>query len=279
MPTDLLASALDQLLAAPLDDFVPLRKKLVAELRAAKDAPAARQLAATAKPTRTAWALNQVARRQPAVFTALFEAREAAEARGDAEHLRRTTREYRDRLNDVVRAAHDVLAEVGVELNVQQSRRVAETLQAACAGEGDVRARLVAGTLTEDVSLDDPFGAMTVGADEAAPEAPHAAPVRTAMQQTHETDEQARALARKQEEERQEQERREQERRQRALQAAQDRVTELEEAARVAVAKVRAADAVAVRAATMAQQAKEAADGAQAELEAARVALERLPAP
>lgn len=272
-----LAQALDRLCSAPLDGFLPLRKQLVAELRTAGDAAGARELAATVKPTRTAWALNQVARRQPELLQALFQAREAAAmpSPGDADQRRRTTRDYRDRLNDVVRAAHDILAEGGVELNALQSRRVAETLQAACAEDGDARARLVAGTLTQDLTLDDPFAGVAVG--EAGPAASNPPPTaQTANEaETKADDAQARKRADEERERRAQQEREARERAQNFA-AAQERVARLEEAAREADANARATHAAATRAARVAKDAKALADEAQAALDAARAELERL---
>ena len=49
-------------------------KELVAALRARGEAAAAQAVAAAAKPTRTAWALNQVARARPELVEALLQA-------------------------------------------------------------------------------------------------------------------------------------------------------------------------------------------------------------
>ncbi len=242
-------AALDRLYAAPLEGFVALRKQLAGELRSAGDAEASRAVAAAPKPTRTAWALNQVSRRQPELPAALLRARDAAFARsaGKVEGLRQATRDYRDRLGDVVRAARDRLAEGGMDLSAEQARRMTETLEAACAEDGDearegkgARAQLLRGMLVRDVEADDPLALLAAGA---------AGPARRGPDP---------ALARKHE-----QERKEREQRAKALAAARARVAELEEAARDALARLRAAQAEADRA-------RRATDEADARLAEAR---------
>src|SRR5579859_6882387 len=91
-------AALDELYAAPFEAFVPLRRELSARLRAAGDASGARRIAEAIKPTRTAWALNQLARRHPELVTAiiqLWQAAAAAQEGGDATAIRKRAREYR----------------------------------------------------------------------------------------------------------------------------------------------------------------------------------------
>src|ERR1700709_2808591 len=59
-----LDEAIDELYGAGLDAFVPLRSKLVRELRAQGDKEEAEQLSKLHKPTVFAWALNQLARHE-----------------------------------------------------------------------------------------------------------------------------------------------------------------------------------------------------------------------
>jgi len=265
MPEDAFNQSLDRLYAAALDDFLPMRKREVAALRTAGDAAAARAVGAASKPTRTAWALNQVARREPAVVRALLQAREAAAApHAGGDDLRAATREYRDRLNDVVRAARDVLAEAGVELNAGQARRIAETLQAASAEDGDTRARLVAGRLVHDVEVEDPFGGLVAeGADGGTPRRP--APER----KKDKADEREAARA-------EERRRKEQAERERAIEAARARLSALEESAREARAEARTAETAADRAAREAERVRQRVTDVESRLVAARAELARL---
>lgn len=159
------AGALDRLYGAPFDDFVPTRRELVASLRAAGDAAGARVVAAATKPSRTAWALNQVARRRPELLAAALDARATAavvQTFGDA--LRASARAYRDCLAELVQAASDVLREDGGELTASQGRRISATVQAV-AGSDDagVRGALLAGRLAADVDVDDPFAGLEAG--------------------------------------------------------------------------------------------------------------------
>jgi hypothetical protein len=163
--SDPLSAAMSRLYACAFEDFIALRKQIAGELKAAGQAEGAKAIAAAPKPTRTAWALNQVGRRQPELPRALLLARDEAFApsAGDAEGLRRARREYRERINDIVRAARDLLAEGDIELNASQARRLTETLQAACAEEGDTRAQLLSGTLARDAEAEDPLALLAPG--------------------------------------------------------------------------------------------------------------------
>jgi hypothetical protein len=235
---------------AALDDFIPRRKQLIAELKAAGETAAAAQLAAMAKPSRTAWALNQVARRRRELLVALMQAREAvASPKDDPERFRNKTREYRDRVNDVMRAARDVLVGEGLDLNATQTRRLAEPLHAAAAEDGSARARLMAGTLTGDVDAEDPLAGLGLAETEAAPR------------------------SRENEEER---ERRERDERARRVSEASARVAELESAAQDAGARLRRAQGDAERAAREMVQATKAMEAVQSRLERAREELERV---
>jgi len=250
------STGLQRLYAAPFDEFMATRKQIVAELRAAGDAAAAREMASAPKPTRTAWALDQVARQQPDLLTALLRARDQAMAppSGDPEGLRRTMREYRERAADVVRAAREVLARDGAELSAIQARRLLETLQAACADEGGSREALLAGILARDIEVGDPLASLS----DAVPGDAGGATRAVAKQTT------GRELQREQE-----QERKERETRAAALAAARAKVARFEEEARAAVARMRAAQ-------VEAESARRAMQEADARLAEARKELARL---
>jgi hypothetical protein len=254
MPADdALSCALERLYGVELDAFLALRKQLAGELRKAGDAVGAKALAAAPKPPRTAWALDQVARRQPELIQALLRARGEAStpAAGDAEGFRQAVRDYRERVSDVVRAARERLQESGMDLNAEQTRRLTETLHAACAAEGPARALLVAGMLTRDVKADDPLALLAVGSG------PGASP-QPALAEKRDTERRARAQ------------------RDEAIASARARVAELEVEARDARAKSMAAETEAARTVREARAAKEAMDHADARLAAARKELEQL---
>jgi hypothetical protein len=159
------STALDELYAARFDAFVSLRRELSARLRAAGDVAGARRVLEATKPTRTAWALNQVARRHPEYVTAILQSREAAaraQKSGDSGTIRELARQYRDAIGEAVRAVRAILASDGVALSAPQGRRVAETLQALATDETE-REKLTTGRLTRDVEVEDPFAAIDVG--------------------------------------------------------------------------------------------------------------------
>jgi hypothetical protein len=271
---DPLSDAMDRLYGAPFDQFVPMRKELALALRAAGELPASRLVGAAAKPTRNAWALNQIARNHPDLLRALFDAREAAataQTRGDAEQVRSGVREYRERLADVVRAARDALARTGAILGPTQSRRIGESLQAMSAGDDAMRAKLVAGRLTNDVETEDPFAGL-----EMAPPRANSRPQPRPQERRQQEDGAARKREASAKAASEREARSQREQRERAIQRARQRVQELETKARDARTEARKLEVAATHAQSAADRARRAVRDAEGHLEASRRELERL---
>jgi hypothetical protein len=257
---DPLADALDRLYSAPFDAFLATRKELVTTLKQGGHGDAARAVAASPKPTRTAWALGQVARRRPELVQAMLDARDAAasvQKGADADELRGALRDHRARVTDVLHEARDVLAAAGFDASAGQVRRMGETLQAACAPGSEARARLVAGTLAHDVAVDDPFAGIEAGP--ARPRGEHAQP--------RAKDAEKEPAAARDGDGARERLRKEQAA---AAEAARRRVEALEEEAREARATARAAEAAASRAQADADRARRAVDDVESRLRRAR---------
>ena len=70
---DSLETALDELYGSDPADFVAVRKQIAARLRGAGERDAATTVLAARRPTAAAAALNQLAREQPEMITALLE--------------------------------------------------------------------------------------------------------------------------------------------------------------------------------------------------------------
>jgi hypothetical protein len=273
-----LADALAGLYAAPLDQFVAARREATLRLRAAGEVAASRFIAAAAKPTRTAWALNQVARRRPALVSAMVEAREAAaaaQAEGDASGIREGAKRFRDAVAEVVRAARAGLEQAGLALSPEQTRRMGETLQ-ALAADDVARRTLTAGRLTEDVPVEDPFAGLELPASvkpldaPAPPPANEPAPAR--RPRVVETDEAAR-LARRSEEEaerRREAEERAAREKQRVIDDALAAVTRAEEGLHAARSAADAAEDALARARTQADAARRSLTRAEEDLQRAK---------
>jgi hypothetical protein len=81
----------DRLFAVPLEDFVAERKRIAKELRDGGDREAAAEVAKLPKPTPPAWALNQLAREEPAAIGAWLDA--AEELRDASSHPSAALRE------------------------------------------------------------------------------------------------------------------------------------------------------------------------------------------
>jgi hypothetical protein len=254
--------ALDRLYAAPLDDFVARRRELASALRAAGDVAGSKVVAAASKPSRTAWALNQVARRQPELVRAVFDARtRAATPHASSDDVRATARAFRERLAELVQAAGEVAREEGSELTIAQGRRISATVQAAAVAEDAVvRERLIAGRLVADIDVDDPFAGLEVGP-------PREKPAR------HEPEpEKAQARSRELESARE----REREKRARELEQARTKVAALEEEAREARAAARDAEVAARRAQADAERLRRTVEAVEKKLSDAKVELRNL---
>jgi hypothetical protein len=252
----LLADALDRLYAAPLDGFVALRRELAAGLRAAGDVAASAEVAAAKKPSRTAWALNQVARRRPELLRAAFDAHGAAakaQSHGDAESMRETVRGFRDALGDVAKESGQIAADAGVPLSATQVRQLGETVRAAIGGAS--RDLLLAGRLSEDSDVEDPFAGLDAAPGRGGPRRTPTPgpPVENAATKAREREAQrAREAA------------------ERAAEEARARIQALEQEARDARAAVREAEIAARRAEAEADRARRAAADAEERLSKAR---------
>jgi hypothetical protein len=134
-----LETAVDQLHAVPLEDFVAERKRLAKELRAAGDRESAAELAKLPKPSAPAWALNRVARDEPEALGGWFEAAQAlrdASAganRESGDALRAAMAAHREATRRVLATVREQARPNGRELSESMLDRVRELLQAATA--------------------------------------------------------------------------------------------------------------------------------------------------
>jgi hypothetical protein len=253
------ADAVDRLYAAPLDEFVARRKELASALRAAGDVAGSKVVAAASKPSRTAWALNQVARRRPELVRAVFEARtRAASAQASSQDLRAMAHAFRERLAELVQAAGEAAREDGTELTIAQGRRISASVQAAAGAEdAEVRERLIAGRLVADIDVDDPFAGFEVGP-------PREKPAHHERERQPDPRELEKARQR------------EQERQARELEKARAKVAALEEEAREARAAARDAEVAARRAQAEAERLRRTVEAVEKKLSDAKGELRNL---
>jgi hypothetical protein len=134
-----LESAVDQLQAVPLEDFVGERKRLAKELRGAGEREAAAELAKLQKPSAPAWSLNHVAREEPEPVAAWLDATDAlreASARADRTSgaaLRAAMTAHRDATRRLLATVRDSAHPNGRALTEPMLDRVRALLQAATA--------------------------------------------------------------------------------------------------------------------------------------------------
>ncbi|HLG73851.1 MAG TPA: hypothetical protein VK009_25815 [Chloroflexota bacterium] len=148
----------DELYALPLAEFTAARNALAAELRKQGDRAASDEAKALAKPSISAWALNQVARRQPKLVEALLSAaedlRQAQQrllAGGGQAKFREAGQAERKAAAALVHAAAQVLAEDGHPAGKSMLDRLEATARAASA-DPEAAELLRAGRLVADLN-------------------------------------------------------------------------------------------------------------------------------
>jgi hypothetical protein len=151
---------IDRLFTVPLDEFTATRNELARRLKQEGDAQTAEAVRALAKPTVAAWAVNQLARREPEAVRALLNVaarlRSAQErALGGeraADELRAAQSEEREVLRDLARRAEKLLQGEGRAASGQTLERVSSILRAAAVADPG-RSALREGRLSGDVEV------------------------------------------------------------------------------------------------------------------------------
>lgn len=156
MPDDIdLDGALDELYGVAVKDFVPTRKSLADDLRAAGDPAGAKQLAAARRPTTAAWALNRLAREHPELVDEVLERSaelrsiQAQASSGTAGDLRQASADRRNALTAAADAAVALAAEIATNPEAHRDS-IAATLEAASVDE-TIGAAVRAGRLVREV--------------------------------------------------------------------------------------------------------------------------------
>jgi hypothetical protein len=145
----------DELYTVAPAAFVAARNELVNGLHREGRRDEADQVARRRRPTATAWALNQVAREEPAAVRGVLDAgaslrsamTEAVAGKGDA--LRGARAGERDALRGAVDGALRRLRDAGLPSGEAARQRLTATVRAAMVDD-DVAAQLAAGTLDTD---------------------------------------------------------------------------------------------------------------------------------
>jgi hypothetical protein len=137
------------------EEFTAARDALVRRLKKEGRADEAAAVAKMRRPSRTAWALDQLARREPALVAEVLRAgkrlRDTMAASEGRAVLDTAQADERRALSDAVTRALELLTDARATTGDTAAVQMAETLRAAIL-DPDVESRLVAGTLDSDVS-------------------------------------------------------------------------------------------------------------------------------
>jgi hypothetical protein len=253
-------AALDALYAAPLESFVAERKRLAGELKAGGDPAAASVVGKAAKPTLSAWAVNQLVRREGSLMERMGEASarvREAQVGGTRETFAAATAEQRQAMQALRAAAAEILRAAGHPPTPAVLERITRNLRALAADPEGARGRLTGDLADEGFGFGDLAPALAAaaaagGAKAARAPAAEKAARAEAQRQARERAEQAREIAKLR----------------RDLEGAQARATD---AAAEATRARRAADKAAEesrRADATVEQARRALAEAEAEAEA-----------
>ena len=125
-----------ELYAAPLEDFLDLRKAQVSAAKAAGNKELAKQIGQLRKPTRSAWLVNLLARQAPAELEGLLEigaALRAAQQQLDGAELRRLSGERHRAVDALTKRAAELGSAADYAATDAVRQEVSQTLQAALA--------------------------------------------------------------------------------------------------------------------------------------------------
>ena len=150
-----LETAANELYALSPDDFIERRQQLVAEARQARDRQLATEIGRLRRPTRSAWLINLLARREPEAVSALLElgsALQDAQQRMAGDELRQLSAERRKTVYALARRAVELGGEHGYSAPEGAKQEVGQTLQTAL-GDPEIADLLRAGRLTQAVTF------------------------------------------------------------------------------------------------------------------------------
>ena len=224
------AGELGELFAKPPAEFTAARNALAKQLRNDGDEEGAKRVLGLRRPTAALWAANQVARRNQDDVAALIETTDRmrkmqARGTGAGDDLRTAMGEQRAALARLETAAESALREAELSVSPAVLRTVQRTVQAAAAGDKDLRAALREGTLESELEPSG-FEALLGAGPRATAPAPRSRakepPARTKAQERKETAEAK---------QREKQAAKEAARREREIKAAEALVHKLEEKA------------------------------------------------
>lgn len=146
---DAVAQAVDELYSAEPDSFLERRSALSAAAKRSGDPAGAKQIAALRKPTRSAFAVNLLARTDPDAVAELLDLGSQlrdAERSVDAKQIRELTTRRRRLIDELTKRAFDILDERAPSSAIRDE--VVSTLTAALA-DSDVADQVADGTLVK----------------------------------------------------------------------------------------------------------------------------------
>jgi hypothetical protein len=147
---------LDRLFQVPLSEFVQERNRLAGALKKDGDADGSRQVRELAKPSASAWAVNQLYWRDRSVVEQLvaagdrYRAAQKAALSGASSEMESAEAYRRRAIEDAIRRTRKILAETGQSASDPVMRRIETTIETA-ASYGSESPKPLNGRLMEDL--------------------------------------------------------------------------------------------------------------------------------
>ncbi|MDQ4149174.1 MAG: hypothetical protein M3164_04170 [Actinomycetota bacterium] len=154
---------LDELFSAPLEEFVKLRNRIAKELAATGSHQEAEAVRSLKKPTVAAWAMNQVARRDPHKVRALLDAHTKLREANSPEEFREASSERQEAVKSLLDAVSELLDREGHAVGGGANEKVTRTLLALASNE-QAETAFSLGRLEKDLEPEELFFTASVAA-------------------------------------------------------------------------------------------------------------------
>jgi hypothetical protein len=181
-----MSDPVDDLFALPPAEFVAARDRLAAELKKGGKAAEAKEVKSLARPTVSAWVVNQLSRREPEALGEFLEATDRLREEqlrllgggGQREAFERALADQRGSLTALLGAVRKILESAGHAASPALVEKAGQTLRAAALSPA-ARQAIEAGRLSRDVEAQD-FTVLAGQADGGASPAPSKAAAKKA---------------------------------------------------------------------------------------------------
>lgn len=151
MGNDEIAEVISEIYGAPLAEFTGRRNELAKRLKTEGDDGAAERVSALRKPKLSAWAVDQLVRRNKSEMQELVSTTDEVAAAKDAAAMRTAASRRQNVIGSLADAASGILKDAGHAANATTVQEVVQTLQAT--SDPEARDLVLRGDLSEPLTV------------------------------------------------------------------------------------------------------------------------------